>query len=240
MRYERCRTLFGEDFAKIQKAKILLLGVGGVGSFALDCLYRSGVRDITIVDFDTYDITNQNRQIGSEHLGQKKVEVLERLYPGIKKIEAKIDNEWVENFDFSPYDLVLDAIDDTKAKVALAKKCAPKLISATGSAKKCDPTQIRADSIWKTYGDPFAKKLRSELKRSGFTGDFLAIFSPEPPKCKEKGSFVGVTGAFGLTLCAKTLEKIVNETRNSHSDTSIQRREGDTPDSTRSKKSPSQ
>ena len=224
MRFERCRTLFGKDFQKIQRAKVLILGVGGVGSFALDCLYRSGVGSITIVDFDRYDITNQNRQIGSEALGEVKVDVLANLYPGIKKIAAKIDNEWVENFDFEPYDIVIDAIDDLKAKVAIAKKCAPKLISSMGSAKKCDPTKIEATSIWKTHGDPFARKFRNELKKAGFRGDFLAIFSPETPLCKEKGSFVGVTGAFGLALCAKTIERLCNEERRSGSDTPTTKR----------------
>jgi len=209
VRYDRCRALFGDDFEKIKKAKVLLLGVGGVGSFCLDCLYRSGVSDITIVDFDRYDITNQNRQIGSEFVGEKKVEVLKRLYPSIKAIEAKVDQNWIEDFDFSKYDIVLDAIDDIKAKIALAKKVSNKLISSTGSARKCDPTKIKVDSIWKTYGDPFAKKIRYELKKSGFNGDFLAIFSPESPICKDKGSFVGVTGAFGLALCSEGIKKLI-------------------------------
>ncbi len=230
MRFARCRELFGKDFEKISQAKVLILGVGGVGSFTLDCLYRSGIKDITIVDFDSYDITNQNRQIGSEHIGKIKVDVLANLYKGIKKINTKIDNEWVEHFDFSPYDIVIDAIDDMGAKVAIAKKCAPKLISSMGSARKCDPTKIEAASIWKTYGDPFAKKLRYELKKSGFKGDFLAIFSPEAPRCSTKGSFVGVTGSFGLAICAKAIERVVNA-RSSHCHTSIQRRESSTPDS---------
>ncbi len=211
MRFERCRQLFGEDFEKLRLAKVLILGVGGVGSFALDCLYRTGVHDITIVDFDRYDITNQNRQIGSEAVGEVKVEVLEKLYPGIKKIVSKIDNEWVEKFDFDQFDVVIDAIDDIKAKVAVAKKVGNKLISSMGSAKKCDPTKIETASVWKTHGDPFARKFRSELKKAGFKGDFLAVFSPEEPRCTEKGSFVGVTGAFGLTLCAKTIERITDE-----------------------------
>ena len=223
MRFARCRELFGKDFEKLSKAKILILGVGGVGSFALDCLYRSGVKDITIVDFDRYEITNQNRQIGSEHLDKSKVDVLATLYKGIKKIEARIDNEWVEHFDFSPYDIVIDAIDDIKAKVAIAKKCSNKLISSMGSARKCDPTKIEAASIWKTYGDPFAKKIRYELKKSGFKGDFLTIFSPEEPKCSTKGSFVGVTGSFGLAICAKAIERVV-DARSSDCNTSLQRR----------------
>ena len=211
MRFDRCRLLFDKDFEKIQNAKVLLLGVGGVGSFALDCLYRSGIGDITIVDFDRYDITNQNRQIGSEEVGAIKVERLAKLYPGIKAINAKVDAKWIEEFDFSPYDIVIDAIDDTKAKIALAHKCHTKLLSSMGSAKKCDPTRIEAASIWKTYGDPYAKKIRYELKKSGFDKDFLVIFSPESPKCKEKGSFVAVTGSFGLALCAKAIEKITEK-----------------------------
>ncbi|BCD60635.1 MULTISPECIES: tRNA threonylcarbamoyladenosine dehydratase [unclassified Nitratiruptor] len=210
MRFERCRMLFGKDFEKLQKAKILILGVGGVGSFALDCLYRSGVHDITIVDFDRYDPTNQNRQIGSEHVGEVKVDVLKKLYPGIKAIEAKIDQKWIEDFDFEPYDLVIDAIDDRHAKVALALKVWPKLISSMGSAKRSDPTKIEATSIWKTHGDPFARKIRYELKKAGFKGNYPVIFSSEEPKCKEKGSFVGVTGSFGLTICSKAIEKIID------------------------------
>ncbi len=192
----------------MKNAKVLILGAGGVGSFVLDCLYRSGITDITIVDYDRYEITNQNRQIGSEAVGEKKVDVLQKRYEGIKKIDAKIDNDWVERFDFSPFDIVIDAIDDIEAKVAIAKKVGDKLLSSMGSAKKCDPTQIRYGSIWKTYGDKFAKKFRDALKKAGYAGDFPVVFSPEPAHCKELGSFVGVTGAFGLALCAKAIEII--------------------------------
>ena len=202
--------LFGSDFTKLQKAKILILGVGGVGSFALDCLYRSGVHNITIVDFDRFDLTNQNRQIGEEFVGESKVEVLQRLYPSIEAIEAKIDQKWIEQFDFDPFDLVIDAIDDRHAKVALALKVWPKLISSMGSAKRIDPTKIETTTIWKTHGDPFARKIRYELKKVGFKGNYTVIFSPEEPKCKEKGSFVGVTGSFGLAVCSKAIERIID------------------------------
>jgi len=203
----------GDDFEKLRNAKILLLGVGGVGSFCLDCLVRSGVEDITIVDFDKYDITNQNRQIGSEKIGAVKVHRLAELYPTVTPIEAKVDDEWIENFDFSSFDLVLDAIDDIRAKISLAHKVWPKLISATGGARKLDPTKIEIASIWKTHGDPFARKIRYELKKSGFQGDFPALFSPEEPKCKTKGSFVGVTGSFGLAMCSATVKKILDKNK---------------------------
>ncbi|MDD3059684.1 MAG: ThiF family adenylyltransferase, partial [Sulfurimonas sp.] len=120
LRYKRMEMLLGDDFSKLQNASILLLGVGGVGSFCLDCLVRSGIKDITIVDFDTFDETNQNRQMWSElHEGEVKVEALLQHYPELKIINIRIDEQWVWDFDFEPYDLVLDAIDDTKAKLAL-------------------------------------------------------------------------------------------------------------------------
>ena len=210
MRFERCRILFGdEDFNKIQKAKVLLLGVGGVGSYALDCLYRSGVSDITIVDYDIYDVTNQNRQIGSEAVGMSKIETLAKLYPGIKTIHQQMTMVWVESFDFEPYDIIIDAADTTKVKIEVAKKCYKKLIMSLGSAKRYDTDKIEVSSIWKTHGDALARKIRNELKRAKFDRNFTVIFSPEEDKCKDKGSFVGVTGAFGLMICSEVIKKIL-------------------------------
>ncbi len=208
-RFTRCEMLFGADFSKIQNSKIIILGVGGVGSYALDCLYRSGVFDITIVDFDTFDITNQNRQIGSEAVGEVKVLRLKELYPNIKAINQKIDIDWVKNSNLDNYDLVLDAIDDIKPKVELIKKYHKKLISSGGSAKKIDPTKIEYISLWKTTNDPFLRKIRTMLKKDRFTKEFKVIFSSEVPKIVEKGSFNAVTGAFGLTMCSIAIEKIV-------------------------------
>ena len=210
MRHTRTKLVFGEEtHAKLQNANILLLGVGGVGSFCLDCLYRSGVRHITIVDFDRYDVTNQNRQMHSEnHEGELKVEALKTHYPEVIAISDKITPEWVEAFDFSSFDLILDAIDDMRAKLALIQKCYPKLISSVGSAKRLDPTKIEVRSIWKTEGDPFASKIRNELRKRKFKGDFSCISSSELPRIKEKGSFVAVTGSFGLAMCSLALRRI--------------------------------
>lgn len=211
-RYERSRMLLGDDFEKIRSAKILLLGVGGVGSFCLDCLHRNGVHDITIIDFDTYDASNQNRQMWSElHEGESKVKALQKHYPEVKIMDMKITPQWVEEFDFEPYDLVLDAIDDIHAKLALAQKCYKKLISATGSAKRLDPTKIEVATIWKTHGDRFASKIRYELKKRRFSKKYPVIFSTEPAHTKVKGSFVGVTGAFGLTMCSLAVKKILEK-----------------------------
>ena len=208
-RYTRTKLLFGDDFNKFEDAKILLLGVGGVGSFCLDCLYRNGVKQITIVDFDTYDVTNQNRQMHSElHEGEVKVEALQKHYPEIESIHAKIDEAWVASFDFESYDLILDAIDDTKAKLALAQKCYKKLLSSFGSAKRIDPTQVKVADIWKSYGDKFGAKIRYELRKRGFRKKYTVIFSSEAAQVKAKGSFMGVTATFGLVMCAEALKKI--------------------------------
>ncbi|MCH9739525.1 MAG: ThiF family adenylyltransferase [Epsilonproteobacteria bacterium] len=202
--------LFGEeDFAKLQKSKILILGVGGVGSYALDCLWRTGINDITIVDYDSYDETNQNRQIGSEAVGELKTEVLKKLYPTVTTINQKMDMAWVEAFDFEPYDIIIDAADTTKVKIELAKKCYKKLIMSTGSAKRFDSSKIEVASIWKTSGDALARKIRNELKKAKFDRNFTVVFSPEEDRCKDKGSFVGVTGAFGLTVCSEAIKKIL-------------------------------
>ena len=208
-KHDRIKLLLKDDFSKLQDAKIILLGVGGVGSFCLDCLYRSGVKNITIIDFDTYNETNQNRQMWSElHKGELKVEALQIHYPEIKVINRRIDEQWVWDFNFDEYDLVLDAIDDTKAKLALAQKCYKKLISSFGSAKRLDPTQIKVDDIWKSYGDKFGSKIRYELRKRGFKKKYKVIFSSEEAVIKEKGSFMGVTAAFGLTMCAEAIKKI--------------------------------
>jgi tRNA A37 threonylcarbamoyladenosine dehydratase len=208
-RFTRVRRVLGDDFDKLQQARILLLGVGGVGSVCLDALFRTGIGHITIVDDDVYDITNQNRQLGSEAVGEVKVNHLASLYPNVTPIHILITSTWVETFDFSPFDVVIDAIDDMPAKVAIAHKVSNKLLSSSGSAKKLDPTRIRYTSIWKTHGDALAKKMRYELKKSGFEGDFLTVYSDEEPTCKELGSLMCVTGAFGFALASLTLRKLI-------------------------------
>jgi tRNA A37 threonylcarbamoyladenosine dehydratase len=208
-KFSRCKSLFGSDFDKLQQSNIIILGVGGVGGYALDCLYRSGIVNITVVDYDTYELSNQNRQIGSDAIGISKVKHLKTLYPNIKIIDKKIDLDWIDKFDMGKFDLILDAIDDIKPKIQLIKKYYKKLISTTGSAKRVDPTKIEYVDIFKTYNDPFAKKIREELKKQRFTKKFKVIFSSELPKCKDMGSFVGVTGSFGLTMCSTAIQKII-------------------------------
>lgn len=213
MKYDRTIKLFGQEtFDKFKDVKLILFGVGGIGSFALDALYNTGITNITIVDFDTYEDSNMNRQLGSHgNIGRIKVEVLKEKYPEVTPIHVKVTPEWIDNFDFSSYDYILDAIDDVKPKVHLIKKHFTKIISTSGGAKRIDPSKIEYISIWDTYNDPFIKKIRTELKAQGFKKKFKVIFSSELPLCLEKGSFEGVTGSFGLMMASVTIQKLVNK-----------------------------
>ena len=213
MKYDRTKKLFGENsFEKFKDVKLILLGVGGVGSFALDALYNTGITNITIVDFDTYEESNMNRQMGSHgNIGRIKVEALKEKYPKVTPIHIKITPEWIDSFDFSSYDYILDAIDDIKPKVHLIKKYFTRVISTSGSAKRIDPSKIEYISIWDTYNDPFIKKIRTQLKEEGFKKKFKVIFSSENPNCVEKGSFEGVTGSFGLMMASVTIQKLLKK-----------------------------
>ncbi|WP_121628719.1 tRNA threonylcarbamoyladenosine dehydratase [Poseidonibacter antarcticus] len=213
MKYDRTKKLFGDEtFNKFQNTKLILLGVGGVGSFALDALYNTGITDITIVDFDTYEDSNMNRQLGSVgNIGRVKVDVMKERYPEVIAINEKITPEWIDDFDFSSYDYILDAIDDIKPKVHLIQRHYKKIITTSGGAKRIDPSKIEYKSIWDTYNDPFIRKIRTELKQKGFKKKFKVIFSSENPMCIEKGSFEGVTGSFGLMMASVTIQKIVNK-----------------------------
>lgn len=212
-RFTRTRYLFGDDFNLFQDKRVLIFGIGGVGGFALDCLYRVGIQNITIVDKDIFDITNQNRQIGSHRVGEIKVQVLAEMYPGVNPIQALVDSHFIENFAFEEFDYIIDAIDDIPVKVLLAKRCEKMpygtYISSTGSAKKLNPMMIKVDSIWKSYGDKFGRKFRDELKKNGFRGKFKVIFSPEEPKCKKLGSFSAVTASFGLQIGSEVVRDII-------------------------------
>ncbi|EPY0439197.1 tRNA threonylcarbamoyladenosine dehydratase [Campylobacter upsaliensis] len=213
MRYTRVKWLVGdENYEKISRTRVLIFGLGGVGGICTDALFRTGFTKLTLIDADSFEITNQNRQLHSEHIGENKAEVFAKIYK-VKGVVTKVDEEFLSTFDLSKFDLIIDAIDDIPAKVALANKIDFKkqiFISSTGGARKLDPTLIKTTSIFKTYGDALAKKFRYELRKSGFKGDFDVVFSNEEAKCKNLGSFMGVTASFGLTLASLALKKVLN------------------------------
>lgn len=208
-RFTRSRWIFGDKFQKLQSSKVLVCGCGGVGGVCIDALYRSGVGSITAIDCDKFDITNQNRQIGSENIGEYKTDVFARLYPSLKTLNLKLTPSVISEFDFSEFDLIIDCIDDIPAKVAIAKICSKRLLSSMGGAKRLDPTKIKVASIWKTTNDPFARKIRYELKKAGFKGDYKVVFSTEAPNCVNLGSFIGVTASFGLNLASLAVNRLI-------------------------------
>ncbi|MBK1971888.1 ThiF family adenylyltransferase [Campylobacter sp. TTU_617] len=213
-RFTRIKWLLGEEkFEQFSKTKILVCGLGGVGGICVDTLFRTGFTNLTLIDADQFEITNQNRQLHSEFLNEQKAKVFERIY-NAKGIITKIDDTFLKNFDLSEFDLIIDAIDDIPAKVALANAINFKnqiFVSSTGGARKLDPTRIKTASIFKTYGDALAKKFRYELRKSEFKGDFEVVFSDENPNCKNLGSFMGVTASFGLALASLALRKILDK-----------------------------
>ena len=213
-RFSRSRLLFGEDFAKLQSAKILICGCGGVGGAVIEALYRSGAVSLSAIDCDRFEITNQNRQFGSECLGELKCEVFARKFKGVTPIVARIDQEFLSEFDLGKFDFVIDAIDDVSAKIALALRCSEAGVgfaSSMGGAKRLDPAKIEIRSIWQTQGDPLARKIRYELRKRGFASDFDVVCSSEPPRVKSMGSFMGVTASFGLFIASYVVRRLISK-----------------------------
>lgn len=211
-RFTRVKWLIGEElFDKIATLKVLVFGLGGVGGFCVDALYRTGFKDFTFIDGDSFEATNLNRQLHSEHIGQAKAEVFSQIYGG-KGIVKRVDSAFLREFSLQEFDIIIDAIDDIPAKVAIVGLVDTQkqiFVSATGGARKLDATKIAIAPLCKTHGDALAKKFRYELKKAGLKADFEVVFSDEKPICKELGSFMGVTGAFGLALASLVLRKVM-------------------------------
>lgn len=213
-RFTRSRYIFGENFEKLQKAKGIIFGCGGVGGAAIDCLYRSGVVNLVVVDCDKFEITNQNRQIFSENLDEFKAEIFAKNLPKVRGIVKKIDNN-LKEFEIENFDFIVDAIDDIPAKIQIAKSAYENkkiFISSMGGAKRLDPTKILIDKIFKTYNDPFAKKIRYELKKANLNYNFDCVYSNEEPlKLQNLGSFKGVTATFGNIIASYIIRKLISK-----------------------------
>ncbi len=164
-----------EEIETLKTKKIILFGLGGVGSYVAEILVRAGINNLTIVDFDKVDITNINRQLIALHstIGKLKTEVMKcRLLDinnelNLKALALKIDENNIKEFHLEEYDYVIDAIDDVKAKLAIiveAKKYAKKIISSMGTGNKLDPTKFKITDISKTEMCPLARVMRKKLK----------------------------------------------------------------------------
>ena len=230
--YTRTAALIGWDgIEKLAEAKVLVFGVGGVGGYVVEALGRAGVGRIDIVDKDTVDISNINRQIIATHdtLERPKVEVMKERLLGINpdiKVEAYETfylPENAEQFDFSSYDYIVDAVDTVTAKLEIitrAKSLGVPVISAMGAGNKMDPGRLRIADIYKTSVCPLAKVMRKELRDRGIDS-LKVVYSDEPPIKRKKGednvlgdgrtpgSTPFVPAAAGLLMAAEIVKDIL-------------------------------
>lgn len=192
--FERLIGLIGEEKLKeIERKKVLLIGVGGVGSYALEALIRNGFYDITIVDFDTIDLSNLNRQLitDSTNIGKYKVDEAKKrallINPNIKiqAINEKLNKENLRNLLSQNFDYIIDACDTLDVKFALMENSlhySYKLISSMGTAKKIDPTKLEITTLDKTNNDPIARLLRNKVRKAHINKKIYVVSSTEVPK----------------------------------------------------------
>ena len=177
--FRRSELLLGnETMDRIAQKRVIIFGVGGVGSWCAESLVRSGIRQLTIVDSDRVCITNINRQLmaTTKTVGHVKVEALkERLLTinpqaEITALQKIFTQETSASFDIDSYDYIIDAIDSLKDKallILMACQSKARLFSSMGAALKMDPTRIRVTEFWKVKGDPLARALRKKFKSQG-------------------------------------------------------------------------
>jgi tRNA A37 threonylcarbamoyladenosine dehydratase len=181
-----------EGLEKLAGSTVAVLGVGGVGSFAVEALARSGIGRIVMVDKDVVDITNVNRQIPAllSTIGRAKVDVMKEriadINPDCEVIALKMfytEETYEQFFDYRP-DFVIDASDTITYKIHLMKECLKRdipIISSMGAANKMDPTRFRIADISQTHTDPIAKVIRTKLRKEGFRKGIPVVFSDESP-----------------------------------------------------------
>ena len=188
----RTQMLLGADaLDKLSRCHVIVFGLGGVGSYAAECLARSGVGELTLVDQDTLSLTNINRQLYALHstVGQYKAEAAARrcldINPDLRvhPVCATYDAAHRDDFFTAHYDYIVDAIDLVSCKLDLAetaRRLGVPLIMALGTGNKLDPSLLRLADISETYGCPLARVMRKELRNRGILHQTV-VFSPEQP-----------------------------------------------------------
>ena len=228
-----------EGIERLQSTNILIVGLGGVGSFAAEFLVRSGIGNLTIVDGDTVDITNINRQLPalSSTIGKNKTDVVaERILDINPKINLKKINEFLEPermeelLTQEKFDYVLDCIDSLSPKLALIITCKRKkikLVSVMGAGGKTDPSKVMVRDISKTNNCFLAKQIRKKLKKEQIHKGFRCVFSTEiqdenslkmTDGSNYKKSFYGtisyMPAIFGLYAAAEVIRFLLKKEQN--------------------------
>lgn len=220
-RLHRTRLLFGDcGVEKLSNATVMVVGCGAVGSFAIEALARTGIGHIIVVDFDTVDMTNINRQLFAldSTVGLPKVDVavsrINDINPEIQVLAYNIFWGDETDLDVRP-DFVIDAIDTVPSKVALYQWCAKNkipFISSMGAALKLDVSKVQVAPLSATCVCPLANRIRRAVRGTGLP-DFPTVFSSETPApvtghAKNMGSNITVTGMFGLMLANFVIRKL--------------------------------
>lgn len=231
---QRTSLLLGdESLMKLHNSHVLVVGVGGVGAYAVEMLVRSGVGHITIVDGDSVAISNLNRQLPALHstVGEVKVNVMQKRMLDINpELDIEVRHEFItvdsvaELVTDKPFNFVVDAIDAIAPKVALIEYCMRnkvKIISSMGAGGRMDPTKIQYADISKTYNDGLAKVVRTRLRDKGLSKGLMTVWSPEVPR-KESltatneiankrtsyGTVSYLPSIFGCMLAAHVIRKL--------------------------------
>ena len=206
----------------LQSKRVILFGIGGVGSWCAECLIRTGLTHLTIVDGDTVQPSNLNRQLPATQvtIGQPKVLALkERLLSinpdaTIEAIPEMVNSEWLEAHGLN-YDYVIDAIDSVADKTDLilyaTRARGVKIFSSMGAALRFDPTQVTTGELMTIQGDALAKAVRARMKRLGKHPykKVRCVYSTEQAqRCETRGSLMQVTAAFGLTLASLVIKDL--------------------------------
>ncbi len=207
---------------KLRNSKVMIFGIGGVGGYILESLARCGIGEIHIVDNDKISLTNINRQIIALHstIGMYKVDVAEKraldINPDIKikKYKTFYLPENKDEFDFSQYNYIIDAIDTVKAKISIieeAKKNNIPIVSAMGAGNKLDPCKFEVADISKTSVCPLARVIRLELKKKNIK-DVKVVYSKEKPvKTKDKNELTasGYPVPASIAFCPAAMGLII-------------------------------
>lgn len=231
MIFQREELLIGkENLKKLENSHVIVFGVGGVGGFAVEALVRGGIGELTVVDYDTVDITNINRQIIAlqNTVGLDKVSVIKERalsinpYIKIHTIKEKYDETTKDLFfKDKSYDYVIDAIDLVSSKLSLIETSVKKnipIISSMGTGNKINPTMLEVSDINKTSVCPLAKVMRRELKARGIK-KLKVVYSKELPikpfneegsreKSKNVGSISFVPSVAGLIIGGEVIKDI--------------------------------
>lgn len=190
--FSRTELLLGDAaMKKLKNSRVAVFGVGGVGGYTVEALARSGVGALDLIDNDTVSLTNINRQIIAtlDTVGRDKVDVAQERIKSINPDCVVTTHkcfylpETAEQFDFTDYDYVVDAIDTVKGKIEIvmrAKECSTPVISSMGAGNKLDPTAFEVADISKTSVCPLAKVMRAQLRKRG-VNHLKVVYSKEPP-----------------------------------------------------------